>query len=276
MKGKIRKFEDVWVVIDLLKEKTGKLYLTLSREGSKLVLCYDGTLFYVEGDDVLDEEFSLKSFVEKWFLSGGELEFNLVELEPCGLGKAISYEKLQEILRNPFLKEIVKIPDPFEISYLDARKSPQFLVSYWTAGRPVTRWDVYREGYTLSDLVRFIHSGILKIRPYKKVESLPAIIRLPLIGLAAAVLLSFFIPFELQKLNLFYLNEAVNWGLKEKVLGRKNGIPLPVLGCANRRFYFLGDRVVNPGIDGKFNTGDDVVFPLPKEGFVPTFCRVEK
>ena len=273
IKGKLSSLEDLIIFVDRLKEEGGKLELYLPSSGDEFTICFDGINFYLSTNiSDFSEKKALKVFIEKWFLKGLDPEFEYFEGDICTEGLPVLEEELLQILKDPFLEMVGELPPHFEITKIDVKRVPSFLVAHWTARRPVDREEVYRYGLTLSDILRYIEAGLIEIKPFKAMENFPYKLRLFLEALALLVIVYFALPLGYLKFNQLKANEAVNWGIKEKIVKGKVRERLPVEGCLRTDFYLIGNRVVNPGIDRIEGTADDVVIKLPEEGYMPAFA----
>ncbi len=273
IKGKLSSLEDLIIFIDRLKETRGKLELYLPFRNEEIVICHNGINFLLSSSNSeLPEKKALKVFLEKWFLNGIEPVFELYEGEICSEGSPIYEEELSQILNDPSLQLVRDIPHYFEITKIDVRNVPSFLVAHWRTQRPVNRDDVYKYGSTLSDIVKYIENGLLEIKPFVNIKSFPYKLRLFLQALALITVAYISLPIGYMKLSYFKVFEAANWGIKEKLVGYKTRKELPVKGCFKTRFYLIGNKVVNPGIDGITGTDDDINFKLPEKGYIPVFA----
>ncbi len=273
IRGKLTKLEDLIVLIDVLKEKTGEVRLQIPYRDGEISICFDGVLFYLSGKDQgRGEKFALIKFLEEWLTTNLQPTFEFFEGEKCSGGLALTEEELLEIVNSPDLWKAREIPEYFEITKIDATSVPSFLVAHWKTRKPVSRKELYKHGYTLSDVVKFLEAGLLQIRPFKMADSMPVKLRVFLVSVAAVCLVYMILPLNFIQLNGLKLQEALNWGLREKVLGAEGKKELPVKGCFNTKFFLLDDRVVNPGIDGTIGTGDDLSLKLPRKGYKPTFA----
>ncbi len=266
IKGKLANLEDLLILIDLLKEKKGEVRLHLPYQSEEVSICFDGNSFY------LSDRFKLIKLLEKWIATNIQPIFELFEEEGCSTNQEIEEEKLIEIIKNPTLKEVRRIPEVFEITKLETTNLPPFLVAHWKTKTPINREEIYKHGYTLSDLVKSLESGLLEIKAFKTTESLPFKLRLFLTSLAIICIVYLVLPINFTQFNRLKVEEAINWALREKVLGVEGKRELPVKGCFKTKFYLIDDKVINSGIDGIVGTADDKVIKLPKEGYKPTFA----
>jgi len=272
IRGKLAKLDDVQILLDILKDKPGEVKLFIPyRSDTELSICYDGTHFYLTSSGEESPKLSLIKFIEEWLTTGVQPTFEFFEGEGCSGGLELEEEAIRALTEDPRFKKVQELPPNFEITRVEVQKAPSFLVAHWKSKKPLSRTELYRYGLTLSDLVKLIEEGVLKIRPYKMVESMPLKLRVFLMAVAAVAFIYLILPLNFIPLNRVKFNEAVNWALREKILGEEERKALPVRGCFNTRFYLHGDRVVNAGIDGLIGTGDDQSVPLPKKGYIPTF-----
>jgi hypothetical protein len=276
IKGRIFKIKDLFILLDMLSEKGGKLTLYLPYRDKEINLCSKGRSFLIEGEG--DPTFKFLNFVEEWLLGELPANFELYETEECREGREIEREELFKLLGDPHLKEVKEIPELFEIVSIDIKKAPSFLVAHWTAKKPVERKEVYKHGTTLLQIVKLINSGALSIKPFSAVESLPTKLRLLLICIGAITLLYYLLPLNYFDANLLKINRAVNWALTYKVISEQlpPKVELPVKGCFQSPFFLEGDEVVNLGIDRTLGTRDDTVANLPEKGYKPVYAIPEK
>ena len=272
IKGKFSNLDDLIIFIDRLKESGGQLKLYLPYYNN-LSICSDKENFYLTtSTSELPERKALKAFLEKWLISKVNPEFEFYEGEICTEGIPISKDELFQILRDPFIESVDELPPFFEITKIDVKKVPSFLVAHWTAKQPVKRDEVYRYGLTLSDILKYIEADLIEIKPFNVMESFPYKLRIFLQALALLVIAYYALPIGYLKFNQVKILEAFNWGIKEKIVKGTVREELPVKGCFKTKFYLIGNTVVNPGIDGTVGTGDDLKVELPKKGYRPTFA----
>lgn len=273
IKGRFNSIEDLIIFVDRLKETGGRLELYLPYYNDEVVICFDGLNFYIDTNiSGFPEKKALKVFIEKWLLNGVSPEFEFFEGESCSSGAPVFEDEILQVLKDPFLEMVKELPPYFEITKIDVKKVPSFLVAHWTARRPVSREEVYRYGLTISDILRYIERGLIEVKPFVVMESFPYRLRLFVQALALLVIVYFSLPLGYFKFNELKLLEAFNWGLRERIVKGNVREELPVKGCLRTRFYLIGNRVVNPGIDGTVGTGDDVTVVLPSKGYKPTFA----
>lgn len=273
IRGKLTKPDDFLILIDILKEKLGEVRLQIPYQDGEISICFDGILFYLSGkDEGRGEKFSLIKFLEEWLTTNIQPIFEFFEGEKCTGGLALTEEELMEIVNSPTLWKVREIPEHFEITKIEVESVPSFLVAHWKTRKPLSRKELYKHGYTLSDIVKFLEAGLLQIRPFKMADSMPVKLRVFLTSIAAICLLYMILPLNFVQLNALKFGEALNWGLREKVLGAEGKRELPVKGCFRTKFYLLDDRIVNPGIDGVIGTKDDQTVKLPKKGYKPVFA----
>jgi len=273
VKGRLSSLEDLIIFVDRLKETGGYLELYFPFFNEEVTICYDGINFYIS-TSIADfpEKKALKVFIERWLLSDISPEFEFIEGEECSSGVPVLEDELLQVIKDPFLEMVKELPPYFEITKIDVKKVPSFLVAHWTARRPVNREEVYKYGLTLSDILRYIEAGLLEVKPFTVVESFPYKLRLFIQALALLVVIYFALPLGYLKFNQFKLPQAVNWGLRERIVRGSLREKLPVKGCLRTDFYLVGDRVINPGIDGTPGTGDDISVKLPDRGYKPVFA----
>ncbi len=274
VKGRLSSLGDLLIFLDRLKESGGRLELYLPYYNEEIVICFSGTSFFIDGTstDFLGRK-ALQVFLEKWLLGGVPPEFEFFEgEEECSSGTAVPEEELFKVVRDPFLEKIKEFPQFFKIENIDVKRVPSFLVAHRTTGRPVSREEVYRYGLTLSDILKYIEVGLISIKPYAVMESFPYRLRLFVQALALLVVIYFSLPLGYLKFNVFKLSEAINWGLRDRILNGGEREELPVKGCLKTRFYLIDNIVVNPGLDGIIGTSDDLSAPLPARGYIPTFA----
>ena len=276
IKGRLSNLEDLIIFIDRLRESGGRLELYLPLGNEEIVICHNGINFILaSSNSEFPEKKAFKIFIEKWLLSGIEPMFEFYEGEVCSNDSnslSVSEEELFQILNDPYLKSVKDIPHYFEVTKIDVRNVPSFLVAHWKTQRPVNRDDVYKYGSTLSDIVRYVETGMIEIKPFINVKSFPYKLRLFLQALAFITVAYISLPIGYMKLTSFKVFEAANWGLKEKIVGHKTRKELPVKGCFKTKFYLIGNKVVNSGIDGVVGTDDDISFKLPEKGYIPVFA----
>ncbi|WP_456341965.1 hypothetical protein [Thermovibrio sp.] len=273
IRGKLTKPDDFLILIDILKEKLGEVRLQMPYQDGEISICFDGILFYLSGkDEGRGEKFSLIKFLEEWLTTNIQPVFEFFEGEKCSGGLALTEEELMEIVNSPTLWKVREIPEHFEITKIEVESVPSFLVAHWKTRKPLSRKELYKHGYTLSDVVKFLEAGLIQIRPFKMADSMPVKLRVFLTSIAAICLLYMILPLNFIQLNILKFGEALNWGLREKVLGAEGKRELPVKGCFRTKFYLLDDTIVNPGIDGVIGTKDDQTVKLPKKGYKPVFA----
>lgn len=273
VKGRLKSLDDLRIFVDTLKDKGGRLELYLPHFNEEVVICYDGINFYLSTNiPGFPEKKALKVFIERWLINDFYPKFEFIEGEQCSSGVPVFEDELLQVLKDPFLESLKDLPPYFEITKIDVKRVPSFLVAHWTARRPVNREEVYKYGLTLTDILRYIEAGLIEIKRFNVVDSFPYKLRLFVQALGLLVVVYFTLPLGYLKLNHFKVNQAVNWGLKELILKGKVREKLPVKGCLKTDFYLLGDKVVNPGIDGTVGTGDDITVKLPDKGYRPVFA----
>jgi len=273
IKGKLSNLQDLIIFVDRLKDTTGYIELYLPYLNEEVTLCHDGVNFYISTNKKdFPEKKALRAFIEKWILKGISPEFEFVEGEPCSSGVPIPEDELFQLIKDPFLERVSELPSHFEIVKIDVKKVPSFLVAHWTAKRPVNREEVYKFGLTLSDILKYVEADLLEIKPFTAVESFPYKLRIFIQAIAVLVVMYFALPLGYLKFNQFKLPEAINWGLREKIVKGTLREELPVKGCLKTDFYLIGNRVVNPGIDGTVGTKDDISVKLPDQGYKPVFA----
>ena len=272
VKGRLNSLDDLIIFVDRLKDTGGRLELYIPLFNEEVVICYDGINFYLfTNNPDFPEKKALRVFIEKWLLNDLSPEFEFIEGEQCSSGVPVLEDELFQVLKDPFLESVKELPPYFEITKIDVKRVPSFLVAHWTARRPIRREEVYKYGLTLTDILRYIEAGLIEIKSFSVMESFPYKLRLFVQALALLVIVYFMLPLGYLKFNQFKVNQAVNWGLKERILKGKVREKLPVKGCLRTNFYLVGDKVVNPGIDGTVGTGDDITFKLPEKGYKPVF-----
>jgi hypothetical protein len=201
--------------------------------------------------------------------------FELNEVEECSgsYNGALPEEKLVEIVNNPYLQSVRKVPENFVIKFMDTSKFPSSLVTYWTTKKPLSKLDLYRLGVSIADFAKLMEEGAVGIEPYKYQEAMPLKARILIILALFLSLLYLFLPVNLLKFSELKFLEALNWAMKEKVLGGNEGKKeLPVTDCLGRKLWLVGNAVVSPGIDGQLGTEDDRKEFLPKSGYKPFFA----
>ncbi len=273
VKGRLNSLDDLIIFVDRLKDTGGRLELYLPYFNEEVTICYDGINFYISTNiSDFPEKKALKIFIEKWLLNDLSPEFEFIEGERCSSGLPVLEDELLQVLKDPFLEMVKELPPYFEITKIDVKRVPSFLVAHWTARRPVNRDEVYKYGLTLTDILRYIEAGLIEIKQFNVMESFPYKLRLFVQALALLVVIYFTLPLGYLKFNQFKIGQAVNWGLREKIVKGSVREKLPVKGCLRTDFYLIADRVVNPGIDGTVGTGDDITVKLPDKGYTPVFA----
>ena len=273
IRGKLTKPDDFLILIDILKEKLGEVRLQIPYQNSEISLCFDGILFYLSGkDEGRGEKFTFIKFLEEWITTNIQPIFEFFEGEKCSGGLALTEEELMEIVQNPTLWKVKEIPEHFEITKIEIESVPSFLVAHWKTRKPLSRQELYKHGFTLSDIVKFLEAGLLQIRPFKMAESMPFKLRVFLTAVAVICLIYLILPLNFIHLNSLKFAQALNWALREKILGAEGKRELPVKGCFKTRFFLVDNRIVNPGIDGIPGTKDDQVMELPRKGYKPVFA----
>ncbi len=273
VKGRLNSLDDLIIFIDRLKETGGLLDLYLPYFNEEVEICYDGINFHLSTNiSDFPEKKALKVFIEKWLLNDLSPEFEFIEGEQCTSGIPVFEDELLQVIKDPFLEMVKELPSYFEITKIDVKRVPSFLVAHWTARRPVSREEVYRYGLTLSDILRYIEAGLIEIKQFTVMESFPYKLRLFVQALALLVVIYFALPLGYLKFNRLKVPESINWGLRDQIVKGKVREKLPVKGCLRTNFYLMGDKVVNPGIDGIVGTGDDIAVKLPDSGYRPVFA----
>ncbi len=273
IKGKLSNVEDLRIFLSRLSKTKGILHLHLPVPGYNLAICFDGTNYFLStSTNKLPEEKVLKIFIENWLLDGADPEFEFYEGEPCSGGIPLSEEELLNILNDPYLEEVTEIPPQFIVTDVDIDSVPSFLIASWSTKKPISRWEVYKHGLTLSDIVRFAKSGLIKIKPFQNVKTLPGKVRLLIQAAALLTVVYLASPINYLNLNRLKITQAINWGLSEKIVGDTKKKKLPVKGCLKTDFYLINNSIVNTGIDGIPGTNDDIRVKLPERGYIPTFA----
>ncbi len=276
IKGKLNNHNDIFIFLDFLKEKRGRIDFYLPLDGFSISLCYDGNFFRLSSDKgSKNPKFELIKFIEEWLISGVKPNFVFFEGESCKGGVPLTEEELTLLLRDKDLLKVKELPPSFLITDLKVTVLPSFLVAHWRAAKPLSREDLYRYGMTYTDLIKLIESKALEIEPFYQVEVFPQTFRLFLFSLFAVSLVYLFFPFYLFNVPLFTKASALNWGLTYRLLDKQEGKELP-FKWGFFKFYYFGDKVVSPGLDGKIGTEDDIVINLPKRGYSPVFTVPER
>jgi len=273
IRGKLAKPDDLLILLDVVKEKGGKVKLHMPYHRTEVVICYDGNSFYLgeEGKKDTDPRFLFRRFLEEWVGTALQPTFEFFEGERCTGEVAITTDEIREMLEDRILSRIRSLPEHFEVVKVAREGVPSFLMAHWKTRKPISKKSIYSYGITLSELLQLIDRGLVRIKPYKMVESMPLKLRVFLTAAAVVSILYLVLPLNFIELGPFKKNEALNWGLREKILGKKEA-KLPVKGCFRSPFILAEDRVINPGIDGKFGTEDDWIIELPRKGYIPTFA----
>lgn len=266
LKGKLSNVEDLRIFLNRLGKTGGTLHLHLPTPGYNLTICFDGTNYLISTrTSKLPEEKVLKVFIENWLLNGVDPEFELCEGEQCSGRIPLPEEELLNILNDPYLEEVTEIPPRFIVTDVDTSSVPSFLIASWSTKKPINRLEVYKHGLTLSDIVRFAKSGLIKIKPFQNVKILPRKVRLFLQAAALLTVVYLASPINYLNLNKLKITQAINWGLKEKIVGNTKRKKLPVKGCLKTDFYLMGNTIVSTGID------NNIRIKLPERGYIPTF-----
>ena len=273
VKGRLNSLDDLIIFVDRLKETGGLLDLYLPYFNEEVEICYDGINFHLSTNiSDFPEKKALKVFIEKWLLNDLSPEFEFIEGEQCTSGVPVFEDELLQVIKDPFLEMVKELPPYFEITKIDVKRVPSFLVAHWTAKRPVSRDEVYRYGLTLSDILRYIEAGLIEIKQFTVMESFPYKLRLFVQALALLVVVYFALPLGYLNFNRLKVPESINWGLRDRIVKGEVREKLPVKGCLRTSFYLIGNKVVNPGIDGIVGTGDDIAVKLPDSGYRPVFA----
>ena len=273
VKGRLNSLDDLIIFVDRLKETGGLLDLYLPYFNEEVEICYDGINFHLSTNiSDFPEKKALKVFIEKWLLNDLSPEFEFIEGEQCTSGVPVFEDELLQVIKDPFLEMVKELPPYFEITKIDVKRVPSFLVAHWTARRPVSRDEVYRYGLTLSDILRYIEAGLIEIKQFTVMESFPYKLRLFVQALALLVVVYFALPLGYLNFNRLKVPESINWGLRDRIVKGEVREKLPVKGCLRTSFYLIGNKVVNPGIDGIVGTGDDIAVKLPDSGYRPVFA----
>jgi len=272
IRGKLAKLDDLQILLDILKEKLGEIRLFMPyRNDLEVSICYDGALFYLNGVENESPRFSLIKFIEEWITTNVQPTFEFFEGEKCGTGQKLTEEEIRALIEDTRFNKVKELPEHFEITKIEIQRVPSFLVAHWKTRKPLSKAELYKYGFTLTEVVKLLDEGSLRIRPYKMVESMPLKLRVFLMAVAAVCFIYLILPLNFIHLNAVKFNEALNWALREKILAEDEKKALPVKGCFNTRFYLHKDRIVNAGIDGQVGTNDDLSMPLPQKGYIPTF-----
>jgi hypothetical protein len=271
IRGKLARPDDLIILLDVLKEKKGKVKLQMPYYATEIYLCYDGKHLYLNApQSTKSPRFALKRFLEEWITTNIQPIFEFFEGEICREGSLIREEEISELIHDPNLKKVKSIPEHFEITKAAVEEVPSFLIAYWKTRKPLGKNAVYDHELTLSELVRLIDRGLIRIKPYKMVESMPLKLRVLLMAVISVSIIYLLLPLNFISLGMLKYGEVVNWSLRNKVLGIEDA-ELPVEGCFKSKFHLRGDEVINPGLDGKVGTDDDLRINLPKKGYTPTF-----
>jgi len=270
VRGKLAKIDDLFILLDVLKEKTGEVRIYLPIQELEVSICYDGAQFHVHSEEE-NPKLHLTKLLEEWLTSKVQPTFELYEGKECPGSLLLTEGELRALIEGPRRRKVYQIPEAFEITKIEIDRAPSFLIAHWKARKPVTKKELYRHNITLSQVAQLIDEGALKIRVFRAVESLPFKLRALLMAAAVVCLIYLLLPLNFLHLNVLKFNEALNWGLKEKILGTEKTVKLPVKGCFSTRFYLHEDKVVNLGLDGKLGSRDDKSIELPKKGYIPTF-----
>lgn len=273
IRGKLARPDDLLILLDVVREKGGKVKLHMPYHRTEIAICYDGNTFYLgeKGETGKDPRFLFRRFLEEWVGTSLQPTFEFFEGESCTGEIAITVDEIKEMLEDRVLSRIRSLPEHFEVIKAAEKGVPSFLVAHWRTRKPLNKKSVYSYGTTLTELLQLIDKGLIRIKPYKMVESMPLKLRVFLTAAAVVSIIYLLLPLNFMELGPLKENEALNWGLREKILGRKEA-ELPVKGCFRSPFILVRDKVVSPGIDGKFGTDDDWIVELPKKGYVPTFA----
>lgn len=269
LKGKLRAPEDLKLLLHGLEKRKGKLTLSLPYFGDRVSICTDGRTWKVNPNF---RDFQV--FVEKWKIGSVHPSFFMNE-ETCQEGTEIDKERILELLSNPLMNKIGSLPESFLIERISLENVPSCLVSMRRLRKPVKRWDIYRCGLTLLKFAELIENGLIEIRPFKLRESLPLWLGLALNLFLITGFVTLILPTKFLKLNEFKYNEAINWSLRETVLGKRETLTLPVKGCLDSLFILEKDRVVYKGNFRNFLLFKKVL-KLPVKGYRPVFCLPEK
>jgi len=269
VRGKLAKPQDLVILLDIVKDKTGEVRLYLPLQQIEVSICYDGKNFYLSSDDG-NPKFQLTKLLEEWIKSKTQPTFEFYEEKECRKDVSLSEDELERLIQNPYLELVEEVPDTFEITKIDIERVPSFLVAHWKARKPVSKRELYRHGFTLTQIARLIDKDFLRVRPFTTAESMPVKLRTLLTVIAGIALLYLILPLNFINLTVAKVNEALNWGLRERIIGVER-TRLPTKGCFNTPFILEGNLVINPGIDGKVGTGDDLKLILPEKGYTPTF-----
>jgi hypothetical protein len=277
LKGKLSEPQDFAMLFDVIKERgtAGKITVTLPYGVDELTLCYDGSTVYVEALEDLSPDFAVKKFVEKWILSGTRPVFVLHDTSECSesSNKALSEEELLQIVGDPHLKSVKKLPESFIIKFMDVSKFPPALVSYWTTKKPLRKTDLHRIGISIADFVKQMEEGAVDIEAFSYQEAMPFKARIVVIFFLVLSFLYLLLPVNLLKLSDLKLLDAVNWALREKIIDEEaERKTLPVTDCLGKKVLLVEDAVVSLGLDGQLGTDDDKKRALPKSGYKPFFA----
>ncbi len=277
LKGKLNKPGDFETILSLVEEegKKGFLVLYLPFRSSEISLCFDGLFVYVDTDSSKEPQIALREFLENWLLSGKGLYFELYDSDGCSQEgqKFIKYDEFVGIIRDPYLERVVEVPDVFVVKWASVGKVPSVLASHWAVKKPISREEIYGMGLTLSDILKLVDSGYLRIESYIERGTLSNRLRLVVTLLLVLGVVKSIAPFYLEKFNRFKLLEAENWALKERIvssadLKRKK---LPVKDCFGGSIWLFDDHVVAPGVDRQVNFGIDERERIPEKGYKPFF-----
>jgi hypothetical protein len=272
LKGSIKKIEDLLLLIGLTK--SGKVVLKLPYFNRSLILCVKNNKIYILNNlEKKEPEEFIQMFVEEWLHSSLNLFFenNPEESCPDNVDKYLTKEKLKELLTNPLLGEIKKLPKLFEITEVNSENIPAFLKFHYALKKPLTVQVLHSNNLTLIDFIKLLKSGSIRIEPVDKINSFPKFISVILSLVLVMSILLYTLPVNYNKFAILNLNKVENIVLRNKVLSKKIQT---INGCIRTKYIF--NRTRNSIILEDVMEKKLIEKKLPDKDYTPIFAIPEK
>jgi len=268
LKSKLKKLEDLLLLID--KIESGTCVLKFSHINEEIKFCINNSNIFSTGGNLSEKHF--KEFLEKWIYSSLPLYMEILVNTECSGKFLFSKEELRKIIVELSQSEekIKKFPEKFEILDAIGENLPPVIRFHFILKKPMSVWELYQNNLTISQLIELIDSGSVKIRPFDEFDSLPKSLAYILNALIILMIVFYILPLNFLKLNTFKLNEAQNWALRNKVIGREKA-ELPIKGCLKSQFVASNGEIKIINLLHKETLGK-----LPKKGYKPMFAIPER
>jgi len=272
LKGSIKKIEDLLLLIDLTK--SGKVVLKLPYFNRSLILYVKNNKIYILNNlEKKEPEEFIQMFVEEWLHSSLNLFFENNPRESCpdNVDKYLTKEKLKELLTNPLLGEIKKLPKLFEITEVNSENIPAFLKFYYALKKPLTVQVLHSNNLTLIDFIKLLKSGSIRIEAVDRIDSFPKFISIILSLVLVISILLYTLPVNYNKFAILNLNKVENIVLRNKVLSKKIQT---INGCMRTKYIFNRNR--NSIILEDVMRKKLIERKLPDKDYTPIFAIPEK